>query len=65
MECNLPSSVMKSMSYHGTTLTIQWNKSIRQYQNVPKEIAYQLAYSKRPLKTFNQLIKNKYKVTIL
>ncbi len=65
MTCNLASSVVKSMTYANGILTIQFPKYTKRYEGVPTDVAYGLAYSKKPLKTFNELIKNKFKNEIV
>lgn len=61
MNCTLASSVIKSMEYSNEILTLKFTKYTKRYFDVPKEIAYQLVYSKKSMKTFNELIKNKFK----
>lgn len=61
MNCTLASSVIKSMEYSNEILTLKFTKYTKRYFDVPELLAYQLVYSKKPLKTFNELIKNKFK----
>ena len=61
MTCALASSVIKSMEFSNEIMTLTFTKYKKRYYGVPELLAYQLAYSKKPLKTFNELIKNKFK----
>lgn len=53
------------MEFSNETLTLTFTKYKKRYYNVPELLAYQLVYSKKPLKTFNELIKNKFKNEIV
>lgn len=61
----LPPSRLKSMSYTGTDLTIQFAKYSRTYANVPHELAYKLFYSKTgrlTMEIYSKEIKGKFEV---
>lgn len=53
------------MTYSNGTLTLQFAKQSRTYSEVPKELAYKLAYAKtasETLRVFANEIKKKFKV---
>lgn len=53
------------MTYSNGTLTLQFAKQSRTYSEVPKELAYKLAYAKtasETLRVFANEIKKKFKI---
>lgn len=61
MTCTLPSRTIRAMSYVGDTLTVWLPKYQRSYE-CDKSTAYKLAYSKEPMKFYNENIKNKLRI---
>jgi hypothetical protein len=70
MTCNFPyNPTLKGMSYQPNgMLTLQFGKYARTYADVPRELAYKLAYSKTAsevLSVFANQIKKKFKVCLV
>lgn len=63
MTCRLPSRVLRGMSYFKGRLTVQLPKYDRTYE-CDVLTAHQLAYSKEPMKFYNENIKNKLRVIL-
>lgn len=61
MTCTLPSRTIRGMTYNKGVLTVQLPRYDRSYE-CDQTTAYQLAYSKEPMKFYNENIKNKLRV---
>lgn len=60
-----PNPVLTYMEYVGTDLSIRVGRKVRTYSDVPRELAYRLAYSRdasSAIYTYSTEIKGKFKV---